>query len=97
MADRAPRRFERPRATLAADLGGTHLRAALVDDGGEILLHRSVETPHEGLLPTTLVELLITVVEAGERPVKATVVGVPGPVNYDLEDGIGYPQSLEVG
>jgi glucokinase len=84
MADAAHGDSSSRGATLAADLGGTHLRAALVDDGGEILLHRSVETPHEGLLPTTLVELLITVVEAGERPVKATVVGVPGPVNYDL-------------
>jgi len=70
--------------TLAADLGGTHLRAALIDDAGEILLHESVETPHEGLLPTTLVELLTSVAGPGRRPVKATVVGVPGPVNYDL-------------
>src|ERR1039458_1974183 len=69
--------------TLAADLGGTHLRAALVDDDGGILLNESVETPHEGLLPTTLVELMTAVAGAGEGPVKATVVGVPGPVNYD--------------
>jgi glucokinase len=71
-------------ATLAADLGGTHLRAALVDDDGEIVLHEAVETPHEGLLPTTLVELLTRVAGASDGPVRATVVGVPGPVNYDL-------------
>jgi glucokinase len=66
--------------TLAVDLGGTHLRAALVDDTGEILVRRSVETPHEGLLPTRLVDLMILV--AADRVVKATVVGAPGPVDY---------------
>jgi glucokinase len=69
--------------TLAADLGGTHLRAALVDDDGQILFHESVETPHKGLLPTTLVELMTVAARASERPVQATIVGVPGLVNYD--------------
>ena len=69
--------------TLAADLGGTHLRAGLVDDAGTILFHRSVETPHAGLLPTVLVSLMSSVANAatGQKP-NAGVVGVPGPVDY---------------
>jgi len=75
-----PQRQEPSPITLAADLGGTHLRAALVDESGAILVHESVETPHEGLLPTTLVDLMLSVVE-GHSP-RAVIVGVPGPVDH---------------
>ena len=66
--------------TLAVDLGGTRVRAALVDSEGALREHRSTATPHDADLPEMLVGLMRDV--AAGRRISGVVVGVPGPVNY---------------
>ena len=72
------------RPVLAADVGGTQMRAALVDDKGRVLLRRSVPTPSEADVPASLTDLIASV--AAERDHGAAshaVVGLPGAVDYD--------------
>jgi glucokinase len=69
---------------LAADIGGTQMRAALVDPEGAVLLRRTVPTPAEADVPASLTDLIATV--AAERDHGAAshaVVGLPGVVDYD--------------
>ena len=69
---------------LAADIGGTHMRAALVDDRGEVLIHRTVPTPAHDEAPRALVELIQAVKDmSGRRALCHAVVGLPGAVDYD--------------
>ena len=73
------------RPVLAADVGGTQMRAALVDDKGRVLLRRSVPTPAEADVPASLTDLIASV--AAERDHDAAshaVVGLPGAVDYDV-------------
>jgi glucokinase len=68
---------------LAADVGGTQMRAALVDPEGRILSRQSVPTPSEAEVPASLTDLIATV--AAERRHGApshAVVGLPGAVDY---------------
>jgi predicted NBD/HSP70 family sugar kinase len=72
------------RPVLAADIGGTQMRAALVDPRGVVLLRRSVPTPREAEVPASLIELIGSV--AAERrygEASHAVVGLPGGVDYD--------------
>lgn len=57
-----------------------------MDETGTLLVHRRVDTPRQDLLPTKLVELL-SPEGTGESPC-ATVIAVPGPVDY----GVGRPE-----
>lgn len=71
---------------LAADFGGTNLRAAIVEEGGELLERHDILTPSEatpeGILGK-IAELLGGIVEtSGERPV-AACLAVPGLINAD--------------
>lgn len=66
------------RTTLAVDLGGTHLRVAVVDEGGEVRHRHDVPTPQADKVPTRLIELMTAV--AGQAD--DAVVGVPGAVDY---------------
>lgn len=69
---------------LAADIGGTHMRAALVDDRGEVLIHRTVPTPAHDEAPRALVDLIRAVKDMSGRRVPChAVVGLPGAVDYD--------------
>jgi len=45
------------RLVLAADVGGTHMRAALVDPRGHVLLRRSAATLGHADVPAALIEL----------------------------------------
>jgi glucokinase len=77
-----PERTERP--VLAADVGGTHMRAALVDAAGKVLLRRSAETPAEAHVPRALIDLLRAVgAEDGHGAASHAVLGLPGAVDYD--------------
>lgn len=69
---------------LAADIGGTSMRAALVDRRGSLLAHGIVPTPAHEEAPAALLEL-IRDVAATEGRGRAThaVVGLPGAVDYD--------------
>ena len=69
---------------LAADIGGTHMRGALVDHNGKIFVHRTVATPAHDDAPEALVDLIGSVLEmSGPQTVDHAVVGLPGPVDYD--------------
>ena len=69
---------------LAADIGGTQMRAALVDGEGNILSRRSAPTPSAGHAPAALIDLLASVgTERAHGAVTHAVVGLPGGVDYD--------------
>ncbi len=70
-------------AVLAVDVGGTHMRAAVVDASGRILDASRTGTPHDDPHPDALVDLIAKVVAgpAGQGVTRA-VLGLPGQVNY---------------
>ena len=70
---------------VAADIGGTQMRAALVDARGDVLLRRSAATPGDDA-PAALIDLVASVVdEHGHGDPSHVVVALPGQVDY--EDG----------
>ncbi len=70
---------------VAADIGGTQMRAALVDARGDVLLRRSAATPDDDA-PAALIDLVASVVdEHGHGDPSHVVVALPGQVDY--EDG----------
>ncbi len=66
--------------TLAVDLGGTNMRAAVVGSSGDVLLRRSQPTPRQDDCPDALLALVGGVL-AGQ-PVSAAVIGVPGRIDH---------------
>lgn len=73
----------RSRYVFAVDLGGTHLRVALVDDGGRILKQLKQETP-KGDSALCIVNALVNAAQqwdADQLPVVATSIMVPGAVD----------------
>jgi glucokinase len=73
-----------PQHVLAVDVGGTKLAAALVDQTGELLLHREVRTPaaaagSANVVAAALTDLIKQTVD-GYRPVAAAVASA-GPLN----------------
>lgn len=69
-----------PGAVLAVDLGGTTMRAAVVDHEGHLVERCAAPTPHDERCPEALVALVSEVLE--RHPVAEAVIGVPGRVNY---------------
>jgi glucokinase len=68
---------------LAADLGGTYMRAALVDAQGTVLVRQSAETPGHGDVPVALIELIKEVARVPAcGDVTHAIVGLPGAVDY---------------
>ena len=69
----------------AVDLGGTHLRVALVDDGGRILKQLKQETP-KGDSALCIVDALVNAAQqwdSDKLPVVATSIMVPGAVDSE--------------
>ena len=69
----------------AVDLGGTHLRVALVDDTGSILKHLKQETP-KGDSAHAIVDALASAAQqwgCDQLPVVAASIMVPGAVDCD--------------
>lgn len=69
---------------LAADLGGTQMRVALVDAQGNLLVRQSAATPAQGDVPAALIGLISTA--ARDRTfgdVSYAIVGLPGAVDYE--------------
>ena len=69
------------RVVLAADFGGTHLRAALVSEAGQILHRREHHTPESATSQSIIadvVELLASVAASGEDPPVATCIATAG-------------------
>lgn len=72
------------RVVAAADLGGTNLRAALVDEQGQVFGRREQETPADGdAVVEALSDLLSAVTQDAERAPEAAAVGGPGLVDGD--------------
>ena len=79
------RRARGERLVFAVDLGGTHLRVALVDDSGKILQHLKQETPR-GDSADEIIDALVSAAEkwgCDELPVIATSIMVPGAVDSE--------------
>jgi glucokinase len=73
------------RLVFAVDLGGTHLRVALVDEQGTILQHWKQKTPKEDS-PDGILDALATAAEkwdSDKLPVVAASIMVPGAVDSD--------------
>ena len=73
------------RSVFAVDLGGTHLRVALVDDTGKILQHLKQETP-KGKSPAGILDALASAAEkwsGDKRSIVAASIMVPGAVDND--------------
>jgi glucokinase len=71
------------RPILAADIGGTQMRAALVDAQGRVLLRRTVPTPGQADVPAALIDLIGAVAaERSHGEASHAVVGLPGAVDY---------------
>lgn len=86
--------LEPGRHVLAVDLGGTRMRAAIVDASGRVLERRVAPTPHDGHGPAALIALAADVL--ARRSVVTAVVGVPGRVQYgsgQLEHAPNLPAS----
>jgi glucokinase len=69
---------------LAADIGGTQMRAALVDADGCVKVRETTPTPADSDVPSALIDLIVGVAAAaGSREVSHAVVGLPGAVDYE--------------
>ncbi len=66
---------------LAVDLGGTHLRCAVVSPEGIVSGHRRVDTPVSAPDAGPVVEFIRSA--AAEEDAAAVVVGLPGRVDYE--------------
>ena len=74
------------RTVLAADLGGTHLRAAIVSEDGAILLRNEHATPEESTsqaIVAPVVDLLAQTAATAERPPAAACIATAGLINAD--------------
>jgi len=67
---------------VVAELGGTRLRVAVFDAAGEERYGETIATPRER--PTALAEVLARGVAEVDLSVVGAVVGVPGPVDYEV-------------
>ena len=78
-----PKNPSSERIVFAVDLGGTHLRVALVDDTGRILKQHKQDTP-KGDSAEDIIDALVQVSErwdCNELPVVAVSIMVPGAVD----------------
>jgi len=76
---------------LSVDLGGTHLRAALVGPGGEVRERHSIDTPRDAPRPDALVGLVRDL--TARYSAREAVIGLPGRVNY-VEGTLEYAPHL---
>jgi glucokinase len=75
--------------TLGVDLGGTNMRAAVVDRDGTILERVKAPTPHE--IPNIDPFLQLLAPLAARRDVEHAVVGVPARVDHDAGTLLNAP------
>ena len=68
--------------TLAVDLGGTHMRCAVVTVAGVLQDRQEATTPHDGTGATVLIDMMRAATQRARC--EHAVVGVPGRVNYRL-------------
>lgn len=75
--------------TVAIDLGGTNVRAALVDRHGRITDRIQRSTPHSHPEPTVILEMMSEV--AGLTQPARAVIGLPGVINHETESLVQAP------
>ncbi|MGH1504829.1 MAG: ROK family protein [Acidimicrobiales bacterium] len=75
--------------TVAIDLGGTHLRGALVEHDGTIVRRDRWATPSADEEPTALVKLIDEVSKGYD--VSRAVIGLPGVIDHDAETLVHAP------
>ncbi|MFU8840626.1 MAG: ROK family protein [Nitriliruptoraceae bacterium] len=80
-----------PEPTLAVDLGGTTMRAAVVAADGEVLRRRTQPTPRQDRCPDALLRLVGELLAA--EPVARAVIGVPGRIDH-REGALEYAPNL---
>lgn len=69
---------------LAADVGGTQMRAALVGADGRVAVRQTAPTPQHSDVPGALIDLIAGVAaRAGGSGLSHAVVGLPGAVDYE--------------
>jgi glucokinase len=87
------RTLDRAERVLVADVGGTHIRAAIVCAG--TIMHKiTTDTPHDDPRPSAVFDLIRQVLRY--HPASSAVVGLPGRVNYTtsaLEFAPNLPQA----
>jgi glucokinase len=91
-----------PDLILAADVGGTQMRAALVDADGRVTVRETAPTPTDSDVPGALIDLVAGVgAAAGDSEVSHAVIGLPGAVDYEAGRLLsapnlpsGWPDSL---
>jgi predicted NBD/HSP70 family sugar kinase len=74
---------------LACDVGATRTRIALVDGQGNVA-HKKVRNSVE-ISPSILIDTIAQVLKESEVQVDGGVVGVAGPVDYDLAGSLRFP------
>lgn len=79
--------------TVAVDLGGTHVRVALVDDDGTVLVHERAATPSQDPTPAFVPDLIKRVIDRSDEALqpRRAVVGVAGVVDHELEQLVAAP------
>ena len=75
--------------TVAIDLGGTNVRAALVADDGTIVDRIRRSTPHTDPEPTVILEMMSEI--AGFDEPGRAVIGLPGVINHETESLVQAP------
>ena len=81
---------------LGIDVGGTNLKAALVDDAGDIVVERVQDTPQQGsdAIIDVLVQLIRDVAADGRSSLPdlgGIGVGTPGPLDFDSGTVLNAP------
>ena len=75
-----------PDAVLAADFGGTHLRAAIVDEAGTIAVRRDHHTPESATkddIIDQIISLLLETAAAASEPPLAACIATAGLIDAD--------------
>lgn len=86
---------------IAVDLGGTHLRAALIDDRGTVDYRLKLKTPTAGTADAIVSALLTAARECADRcqtaaEVRAISIAVPGTVNTNTGSVVQMPKFLSL-
>lgn len=78
---------------VAIDLGGTNIRAALVESDGTIIKRERRPTPRGDETPAALVEMVQAM--AADADVDRAVIGLPGVIDHEQESLVSAPNLVQ--